>query len=140
MYRGFVEFFDRELASRGVEGVFDVYFSSLLDGCLGSHSIAMAHIAFGLENSLPTMISEGMAHICTTYLNTSDILSVQSSSTGMKCDEVLDMIYYDQRFDGRLSLHFVNNVKLLLNSRRDLLCTYMNYMQTTRKSKKVGFI
>lgn len=139
MYRGFVEFFDRELASRGVEGVFDVYFPSLLDGCLGSHSIAMAHIAFGLENSLPTMISEGMAHICTTYLDTSDILSVQSSSTGMKCDEVLDMIYYDQRFDGRLSLHYVNNVKLLLNSRRDLLRTYMKYMQTTRKLKKQNY-
>jgi Questin oxidase-like len=136
MYRGFVQFFDRELTTRGVEGVFEVYFPSLLDGCLGSHSIAMAHIAFGLENSLPTMISEGMAHVCTTYLDTSDILSVPSSN-GMKCDEVLDMIHYDQRFDGRLSLHFVNNVKLLLNSRRDLLRTYMNYMQTTRKSLKI---
>ncbi|KAI8577740.1 hypothetical protein K450DRAFT_250601 [Umbelopsis ramanniana AG] len=133
MYRGFVEFFDRELASRGVESVFEVYFPSLLDGCLGSHSVSLAHIAFGLENSLPNMISEGMAHICTTYLDTSDILSVQST-TGMKCDEVLDMIHYDQRFDGRLSLHFVNNVKLLLNSRRDLLRTYMNYMQTTPKT------
>jgi hypothetical protein len=133
MYRGFIDFFDRELDVRGLEDVIDMYFPFLLDGCLGSHANAIVHISLGLENSLPTMISEGLAHICTTYLDVGDILNVRSN-TGMDCQEVLDMIHCDQRFDGRLSMHFVNNVKLLFNGRRDLLHTYMKCIQTKCKS------
>ncbi|KAH8556173.1 hypothetical protein BGW37DRAFT_471366 [Umbelopsis sp. PMI_123] len=133
MYRGFIDFFDRELDVRGLEDVIDMYFPFLLDGCLGSHANAIVHISLGLENSLPTMISEGLAYICTTYLDVGDILNVRSN-TGMDCQEVLDMIHCDQRFDGRLSMHFVNNVKLLFNGRRDLLHTYMKCIQTKSKT------
>lgn len=132
MYRDFIDFFDREIALRGVEAAFDLYFPYLLDGCIGSHALGITHIAFGMEHSLPTVVSEGMSHICTTYLDVSDVLSVHST-TDVDYIEVLDMIRCDQRFDGRLSSSFVSNVKLLLNSRRDLLKTYMKCMPSSGK-------
>jgi hypothetical protein len=138
LYRDFIDFFDREIDMRGLEATFELYFPSLLDGCLGSHVLGIKHIVFGMEHCLPTVVSEGMAHICTTFLDISDMLSIRSTSD-LDCDEVLDMIRCDQRFDGRLPSNFVNNCKLLLNSRRDLLKTYMRYMRTSRELSSLPF-
>ncbi|KAJ2963464.1 hypothetical protein NQZ79_g1525 [Umbelopsis isabellina] len=121
------DFFDREIDTNGLNNVFQTYFPSLLDGCLGSHVLAITHVAFGMENSLSNMVSEGLAQICTTFLDVGDLLITQPKMN-LGCDEVLDMIRCDQRFHGRLSAAFVAGLKALLCSRRDLLKLYMECM------------
>jgi hypothetical protein len=127
-----VDFFDGEIDTNGLDNVFQTYFPSLLDGCLGSHVLAITHLAFGMENSLSKMVSEGLAQICTTFLDVGELL-VTKPKMDLCCDEVLEMIRCDQRFDGRLSSVFVTSLKALLCSRRDLLKLYMECMHPARK-------
>ncbi|KAI9316322.1 hypothetical protein BX666DRAFT_226829 [Dichotomocladium elegans] len=139
-YGDFLVFFDQEIESLGLETLLERYlYSSALLGSVGSQLQPFVHLAFGLEQGLPQVVTQGLAYLACTFLDASELIengaihdaTINSSatSTSKKEDEqiLFDLIGADQRFGGKIDggNTFHSSVKVLLQSKGDLLKTYM---------------
>lgn len=120
----------------GMDGVLDRYFyNGPLCQSFGSQMQPMIHLAFGIEQGLPRLVTQGLAYLATTYL---DIMSFEEEEeeqttttataicTGV--DQLLfDLVSADQRFDGKIDggNSFHSAVKVLLKAKSDLLKPYL---------------
>ena len=116
------------------------FYSSPLQYSLGSQLQPLVHLAFGIEQHLSLVVTQGLAYLASTFLDASELCEespttpkeqlqqpdVASATTN---DELLfDLVGADQRFggkiDGRNTFH--SSIKVLLKSKGDLLKTYMD--------------
>ncbi|KAI9498031.1 hypothetical protein BDB00DRAFT_495571 [Zychaea mexicana] len=142
-YGDYLAFFDQQLDELGMKGLLEQYFyTSPLQHSLGSQLQPLVHLAFGIEQNLPHVVTQGLAYTASTYLDASELCELtrqeqeqrqqQPVTLTTTNDELLfDLVGADQRFggkiDGRNTFH--SSVKVLLKSKADLLKTYMAVWQ-----------
>ncbi|KAG0164904.1 hypothetical protein DFQ28_003536 [Apophysomyces sp. BC1034] len=129
-YGDYLVFFDQEIQQNGIQATVDRYFYRWqLYTSIGSQLQPLVHLAFGLEQQLPEIVSQGLAYLACSYLDVSELLlgPPKGHSTNTTSQILFDLINADQRFDGRMdgSNTFCSAAKLLLKSKPDLLRTYM---------------
>ncbi|KAI9256465.1 hypothetical protein BDA99DRAFT_516452 [Phascolomyces articulosus] len=135
-YGDYLAFFDDQLEQLGMDKLLEQYFySSILQHSMGSQLQPLVHLAFGIEQRLPLVVTQGLAYLASTFLDASDLCELSSQEqqqqrpvTTTTHDELLfDLVGADQRFGGKIdgSNTFHSSVKVLLKSKGDLLKTYM---------------
>ncbi|KAI8149416.1 hypothetical protein BJV82DRAFT_588005 [Fennellomyces sp. T-0311] len=137
-YGDYLAFFDRQLEQLGMDSLLEHYFySSPLQHSLGSQLQPLVYLAFGIEQNLPPIVTQALAYLASTYLDSSELTLLPTSQehevTTNEDELLFDLVGADQRFDGKIdgSNNFHASVKVLLKSKFDLLKTYMNLWNTT---------
>ena len=137
-YGDYLAFFDHQLEQHGIDGLLEQYFySSPLQHSLGSQLQPLVHLAFGIEQNLPPVVTQALAYLASTYLDSSELTQLSMSQehkvTANEDELLFDLVGADQRFGGKIdgSNNFNAAVKVLLKSKFDLLKTYMNVWNTT---------
>ncbi|ORZ01792.1 hypothetical protein BCR43DRAFT_512617 [Syncephalastrum racemosum] len=105
-YPSYLIFFDSEVARLGILQAVQTYF---VDGGLwhsiGSQMQPVVHLAFGIESQVDSIVSQGLAHLASSYLSAKSISQTNSENV---TDEnaisletlVFDLAAFDRRFHG----------------------------------------
>lgn len=107
-YPSYLVFFDGEVARLGIAEAVKTYF---LDGGLwlsiGSQMQPVVHLAFGIESQVDSIVSQGLAHVASSYLS-SQAISESDSEDGAHENNIslekllFDWAAYDGRFRGSM--------------------------------------
>lgn len=136
-YGNYLGFFDQQLEIHGLEGVVEQYlYNSVLLYSVGSQLQPLVHLAFGIEQRLPLVVTQGLAYLASTFLDVSEFTSIHNddnnnddtNATFWNDEQLLfDLVGADYRFGGKIdgSNTFHSAVKVLLKSKSDLLKTYI---------------
>lgn len=135
-YGNYLDFFDKQLETHGLEGVVEQYlYNSVLLYSVGSQLQPLVHLAFGIEQRLPLVVTQGLAYLASTFLDVSELTTIHNddnnddtNATFWNDEQLLfDLVGADRRFGGKIdgSNTFHSAVKVLLKSKSDLLKTYI---------------
>ncbi|KAI7882222.1 hypothetical protein K492DRAFT_176423 [Lichtheimia hyalospora FSU 10163] len=134
-YGNYLDFFDQQLEIHGLDGVVEQYlYNSVLLYSVGSQLQPLVHLAFGIEQRLPLVVTQGLAYLASTFLDVSELTTIHNdnnddtNATFWNDEQLLfDLVGADRRFGGKIdgSNTFHSAVKVLLKSKSDLLKTYI---------------
>ncbi|ORX92632.1 hypothetical protein K493DRAFT_316472 [Basidiobolus meristosporus CBS 931.73] len=145
-YTDYVKFFDGRVHAFGLVETVRKYGSVLIPGLLGNSLHPLVHLGFGVEFEHPSVTSEGLAYAAMTYLSYGEIVDEASAPSmgNLACQQILEMIRTDKRFDGPFEGQFQAKVKILVRSKADLLRSYVDAwityaagIDTERKTREV---
>lgn len=140
-YEEYLVFFDQQLALLGLSKTLETYYYSI-PYSIGSQLQPMVHLCFGIDQNMPEIITQALAYHASTYLDVSTLLedshvNLKESKGLHQMNSILfDLIGSDARFDGKIEgcVPFDSAVKILLESKADLIKTYLHLWNQTPMS------